>query len=150
MRRVRNPLQRVTHCFSCVMLRAGSFEPVFSWTRDSAMSPYVAPRWLPGGHLQTMYAALLAPHERVTYARERWETPDADFVDVDWLAASAQRQVRRAGADATNASPLVVLFHGLEGRSTSQYAYALMLEVANVGWTGVVVHFRGCSGAPNR
>jgi predicted alpha/beta-fold hydrolase len=43
-----------------------------------------------------------------------------------------------------------VLFHGLEGRSESQYAHALMSEVAHAGWSGAVVHFRGCSGAPNR
>src|SRR5687767_946408 len=108
------------------------------------MNPYLAPRWLPGGHLQTLYAALLAPYERVAYARERWETPDADFVDVDWLAASAGGAAPRDGA------PLVVLFHGLEGQSERPYAHALMSEVAKAGWQGAVVLFRGCSGAPNR
>ena len=114
------------------------------------LSPYVAPRWLPGGHLQTLYAALLAPYERVSYVRERWETPDADFVDVDWVAPLSQGGLERAAAGGPTASPLVVLFHGLEGRSASHYAHALMSEVANAGWTGAVVHFRGCSGAPNR
>ncbi|HYH43862.1 MAG TPA: alpha/beta fold hydrolase, partial [Burkholderiales bacterium] len=99
--------------------------------------------WLPGGHLQTLYAALLAPYERVSYARERWDTPDADFVDVDWLAYSAHGAPQRG-------APLVVLFHGLEGRSASHYAHALMSEVAKAGWRGAVAHFRGCSGAPNR
>ena len=42
------------------------------------------------------------------------------------------------------------LFHGLEGCSTSHYATALMRAVATRGWRGVVVHFRGCSGEPNR
>jgi hypothetical protein len=44
----------------------------------------------------------------------------------------------------------VVLFHGLEGSSRSHYALALMAEVARRGWRGVVVHFRGCGGEPNR
>lgn len=48
------------------------------------------------------------------------------------------------------AKPLVVLFHGLEGSSASHYARALMHAVAERGWHGVVVHFRGCSGEPNR
>lgn len=44
----------------------------------------------------------------------------------------------------------MVLFHGLEGSSRSHYARALMQAVADRGWHGVVVHFRGCSGEPNR
>jgi predicted alpha/beta-fold hydrolase len=44
----------------------------------------------------------------------------------------------------------VVLFHGLEGNSTSQYAHALMAHVRDLSWRGVVVHFRGCSGEANR
>jgi predicted alpha/beta-fold hydrolase len=43
-----------------------------------------------------------------------------------------------------------VLFHGLEGCSTSHYAHALMWRVREAGWNGAVVHFRGCSGEPNR
>lgn len=107
------------------------------------MTPYIAPRWLPGGHLQTLYAALLTPYPRVSYRRQRWETPDGDFVDVDWL-----RDDNAAGGRTDK--PLVVLFHGLEGRSASHYAHAMMHEVARAGWSGVVVHFRGCSGEPNR
>ena len=112
-------------------------------------SSYAAPPWLPGGHLQTLYAALLAPRERVHYARERWDTPDGDFVDVDWLNASSAVS-RGPSADASADRPLVVLFHGLEGCSTSHYAHALMNEAAKIGWRGCVVHFRGCGGTPNR
>ena len=49
---------------------------------------YGAPWWLPDGNTQTIWAALharrfagLAP----VFQRERWATPDGDFVDVDWL-----------------------------------------------------------------
>ena len=101
--------------------------------------PYVAPWWLPGGHLQTLYAALATPRPRVTYERERWDTPDGDFVDIDWLAPRESQ-----------AQPLVVLFHGLEGGSRSHYAQALMAALRDRGWRGAVVHFRGCSGSPNR
>ena len=48
------------------------------------------------------------------------------------------------------APPLLVLFHGLEGSSNSHYARSLMRSVAAVGWSGAIVHFRGCSGEPNR
>ena len=48
-------------------------------------APYRAPWWLPGGHAQTVYAALAAPRPRVAYRRERWDTPDGDFIDLDWV-----------------------------------------------------------------
>jgi uncharacterized protein len=108
------------------------------------VTPYSAPRWLPGGHLQTLYAALAAPQPRIAYRRERWDTPDTDFVDIDWLDESG------AGAHRAGGKPLVVLFHGLEGCSASHYAQALMAEVAAQDWRGAVVHFRGCSGEANR
>ena len=73
-----------------------------------------------------------------TYRRERWETPDGDFIDLDWLDPTAP------------GSSLVVLFHGLEGSSRSHYAVSLMNELMRRGGRGVVVHLRGCSGEVNR
>jgi predicted alpha/beta-fold hydrolase len=104
------------------------------------MQSYRAPPWLPGGHLQTIWPALAARRyagERPAYARERWGTPDGDFIDVD-------TQAGRAGA------PVLVLFHGLEGSSRSHYAEAFAHEARRAGWTFVVPHFRGCSGEINR
>jgi len=99
--------------------------------------PYRAPWWLPGGHLQTMYPYFFLRKSPPAYQRERIETPDGDFVDFDWV-------------DAANNAPTVVLFHGLEGCSRSHYARNLMRAVAATGWRGVVAHFRGCAGEPNR
>ncbi len=102
------------------------------------MTPYLAPAWLPGGHAQTLWPVVRkgAPPP---YRRERWEAPDGDFIDVDWLAMPEE-----------TGAPLVVLFHGLEGSSASHYAAALMRALAARGWGGAVPHFRGCSGEPNR
>jgi len=97
--------------------------------------------WLPGGHVQTLYAALVAPHPRTKLSRERWETPDGDFIDLDWT-------YKNQNTPAT--APLVVMFHGLEGGSRSQYAASMMAATYKHGWRGVVVHFRGCSGELNR
>ena len=97
---------------------------------------YTAPRWLPGGHAQTIWP-LLRKGASPPLRRERWDTPDGDFIDLDWLP-------HQPGA------PLVVLFHGLEGSSQSPYARSLMRMLARMGWNGVVPHFRGCSGEPNR
>ncbi|MBA2351990.1 MAG: alpha/beta fold hydrolase [Burkholderiales bacterium] len=103
--------------------------------RLSAIPAYRAPFWLPGGHLQTIYAKL-APAPRISYRRERWNTPDGDFIDLDWLAGGV-------------GEPLVVLFHGLEGGSSGHYARSMMAAVQQQNWHGVVVHFRGCSGEAN-
>ena len=98
---------------------------------------YNAPSWLPGGNLQTLFPYFFAPKSHLQYRRERWELPDGDFLDLDWI-------------DNPDSAPLVVLFHGLEGNSRGFYSLALMHQIKQRGWRGVVVHFRGCSGEPNR
>jgi uncharacterized protein len=98
---------------------------------------YHAPGWLPGGHAQTIYASLFAPAPGVDYRRAEWETPDGDFIELDWVDGPAD-------------APLVVLFHGLEGGSGSHYALSLMHHVRERGWRGVIPHFRGCGSRPNR
>ncbi|MBE0474335.1 alpha/beta fold hydrolase [Rhodoferax sp.] len=103
---------------------------------------YSAPWWLPGGHAQTIWPALQSRTARLPvtpYRRERWATPDADFVDVDWRDAPADQP----------AAPLLVLFHGLEGCSRSHYALALGQWAQAQGWGFAVPHFRGCSGEIN-
>ncbi len=104
-------------------------------------STYRAPAWLVGGHAQTIYPFLL-PRAPIRYRRERVQTADGDFWDFDWTD-----EAPRAADDAT---PVVVLFHGLEGGSGSHYARALMRHVVDLGWRGVVTHFRGCGGEINR
>jgi uncharacterized protein len=99
--------------------------------------------WLRGGHVQSIVPAVVLRGPAVQYRRERWDTPDApqpDFIDVDFALPEP------AAADA----PLLVLFHGLEGNSRSHYARAVMRRFADAGWRALVVHFRGCSGEPNR
>lgn len=114
------------------------------------MSSYRAPRWLPGGHAQTIYAALLLPRAPVAYRRERWDTPDGDFIDIDWLDERSAVSDQRSAKSRSDKAPLVVLFHGLEGSSRSHYTLALMAALRSRGMRGVAVHFRGCSGELNR
>lgn len=107
---------------------------------------YAPPGWLPGGHLQTLYPLLIKPAPPA-YERERWDTPDGDFIDLDWLDPDREAP---AHDHPPCTRPLLVLFHGLEGSSRSHYASALMAAAGAVGWGGVVPHFRGCSGELNR
>src|SRR5690606_38101946 len=73
------------------------------------------------------------------WQRQRWATPDGDFIDVD----------HAVHASAANA-PMLVLFHGLEGSSASQYAVAFADFAAARGVAYAVPHFRGCSGELNQ
>jgi len=103
---------------------------------------YRAPAWLPGGNLQTIWAATQSRRHLgavLRFTRERWDTPDGDFIDVDHLLPQ----------DAAAAHHLV-LFHGLEGSSQSQYAQAFASIARERGWAFSVPHFRGCSGELNR
>lgn len=87
--------------------------------------------------MQTIYAAVLKQPAAPVLRRERWDSPDGDFIDVDWI-------------DGDPRQPLLVLFHGLEGGSGSHYARAMARAIAARGWRGAFPHFRGCSGELNR
>lgn len=102
---------------------------------------YTAPWWLPGGNLQTIWPALFARRvhgPQPQYRRERWNTPDGDFIDVDFLVPAAGP-----------GRALLVLFHGLEGSSRSHYAEAFADFAREQNWAFAVPHFRGCSGELN-
>jgi len=94
--------------------------------------------------MQSIWPALVCKRidgARLHYQRERWTTPDADFIDVDWLEPEASAS--------DPAAPLLILFHGLEGSSSSHYARAYARVAQRLGWRYAVPHFRGCSGEPN-
>lgn len=104
------------------------------------MDQYRAPPWLIGGHLQTILPVLarkLRAAANPPLQRARWTTPDgADFIDVDWQGTDLD-------------APLIVLFHGLEGSSSSPYAQAIARWAQAHRWRYAVPHFRGCSGEIN-
>jgi predicted alpha/beta-fold hydrolase len=104
------------------------------------MLHYRSPWWLPGGNAQTIWPALASTRPQPSppaWRRERWSTPDDDFVDVDLLDAG------------DTGAPMLVLFHGLEGSSQSHYALAFAGWAHAAGWRLALPHFRGCSGELN-
>ena len=104
--------------------------------KNKQTETYHPPKWLRGGHAQTIFPFLSQIFGVRRYDRQTIDTPDGDIIHLDWLKKKP-------------VSPLVVLLHGLEGSSNSHYARALMTNVERLGWNGCVVHFRGCSGSPN-
>ena len=93
--------------------------------------------WLPSAHAQTLWASKVHPAPWPQTRRERIETPDGDFLDLDWIAGES-------------CGPLVVLFHGLTGSIKSPYIRSIMASLGDAGIRSVLMHFRGCSGEPNR
>ena len=90
-----------------------------------------------GPHRQTLWSAQVKRAPAADYRRERWETLDDDFIDVDFV-------------DGPERAPLVLALHGLEGSSRSRYLRRLMALLRRLGWRGAVLHHRGCGGEPNR
>lgn len=107
-----------------------------------AMSPpnlnqdYVAPLLFRNGHLQTIVPTLLRKVRGVGYQRERIETPDRDFLDLDWS---------RVGSET-----LVIISHGLEGNSDRAYVKGMVRAVNEERLDALAWNYRGCSGEPNR
>ncbi|MDP5293484.1 hydrolase [Oceanimonas sp. CHS3-5] len=101
-------------------------------------SRFQPPWWARNPHLQTILARTLH-RTRQLYQNERLELPDGDFVDLAWATPLQSKQ-----------APLVVLFHGLEGCVQSHYVQGMMAALHGRGWQPVLMHFRGCSGEPNR
>lgn len=99
-------------------------------------SSYRAPLLFRNAHIHTVYPALFRRVSDVCYQRERIETPDDDFLDLDWS---------RVGGEA-----LVILSHGLEGDSHRPYVKGMVRALNCHGIDALAWNYRGCSGEPNR
>ena len=100
-------------------------------------SSYRAPALFRSAHLQTIYPTLFRKVAIVTTRRERIDTVDQDFLDLDWH-------------DNRKSTKLLILLHGLEGSSRKAYMQGMAVTFARANWNVVAVNFRGCSGEPNR
>jgi len=98
--------------------------------------------WCRGAHTQTLAGALLKRKLRLVLKRKRFETPDGDFLDMDYLNESP--------TDENKNVPCVVIVHGLDGSSKSPYVQSLLKEIQIQGGSAVAINMRMCSGEPNR
>lgn len=102
------------------------------------MNPRFQPAWwLPGAHLQTLWASFLRAPVTLERTRERLWLADGDFIDLDWHGPHEAE------------APLVLLLHGLTGSSSSHYILGQQQALAAQGWASVALNWRGCSGEPN-
>jgi predicted alpha/beta-fold hydrolase len=86
----------------------------------------------------TIWPAIGRGRIPLTTRSERFELPDGDFVDLAWIG------------DPDPKAPVTAIFHGLEGSIDSSYVRGIGRAIAARGWRAVLMHFRGCSGEPNR
>ena len=98
-------------------------------------SAYSPPWYLPGGTLQTLVAARL-PRPLIEFRRETLELEDGDFLDLDWLENQASR--------------LIIVTHGLEGSSQSQYIRDICRDSQQARFDILAWNCRSCSGRMNR
>ncbi len=91
--------------------------------------------WLPGTHAQTLWPSLMRRPVDIELTTERLTLPDDDFIDLAWTK--------------NNSNKIVIVLHGLEGSIDSSYARGMLAAINKIGWYGVFMHFRGCSGEHN-
>ena len=99
-------------------------------------SAYRPPNLFSNAHVQTIFPSVFRRVKGVTYQRERIDTPDGDFLDLDLM---------RPGFDR-----VAILLHGLEGDSNRSYIRGMVKALNRGGWDTVSMNFRGCGGECNR
>lgn len=85
-------------------------------------------------HFSTIIPALFRKHD-VSYTRKRISTPDNDFFNVDCILRNNKKAV--------------VLLHGLEGSSQSQYIKGFAKLFSANGFDVHAMNFRSCGGEMN-
>ena len=100
-------------------------------------SNYSPPAILFSKHLETIYPALFRKVDGVRYTRERIDTPDEDFLDLDWSCIGSKE--------------LVIISHGLEGNASKPYMRGMTSAINTRLKKDVLAwNYRGCSGEMNR
>lgn len=99
--------------------------------------PFRPPWWAMGPHAQTLAGKLLRRNDLVRLERERWETPDGDFLDLDFSPDAGT-------------GPAVLVLHGLEGSARRGYCVQAYEALTDRGVAAAGLNFRSCSGEPNR
>ena len=98
------------------------------------LSSFRPPYHLRNPHAQSIYAGIFLKGDIVNYRRERLNTSDEDFFDIDIIDGSG---------------PAVIACHGFEGSSNSTHITRLMTLVQKLGWSGYAINYRSCSGVIN-
>lgn len=105
---------------------------------DLSLPDYHPAIWLRNGHSNTIIGGRFRNVDPPVYRRERIETPDGDFLDIDWSTCKEP------------ANGVAIVSHGLEGSSDRPYMRGMARALNQAGWDVAAWNFRGCSGELNR
>lgn len=97
---------------------------------------YDHPKWQFNGHLQTIIPSVFRQAFPLPFERERVNTPDGDFLDLDWLRKGSEK--------------LVIISHGLEGNSRRPYMTGMARHFFTNGFDVLSWNYRGCSEELNK
>lgn len=97
---------------------------------------YSRPFFLFNAHLETIFPSQFRNVKLPPYQRERLDTPDNDFLDLDWLTQHSNK--------------LVIVSHGLEGDTTRPYMKGMAKALFEKGYDVLAWNYRGCSGELNK
>ena len=101
-----------------------------------SFSPYLGPPiHLFNSHFETIIPSLFRKVQGVNYVRERLNTPDEDFLDLDWSKVGSNK--------------LLIISHGLEGSSNRHYVLGLVKLFNRFGFDALAWNNRSCSGEIN-
>jgi len=106
------------------------------------LEPFQPARGMTNCHMQTLAGRYGRSHEGIIFQRWRIDTPDGDFLDLDFPEV--------AGYLPPEEAPIVLVLHGLEGSARSSYAYETYRQLAQRGIRSVGINYRSCSGQINR
>ncbi|MEM9777772.1 MAG: alpha/beta fold hydrolase [Chloroflexota bacterium] len=108
-------------------VKADAFEPPF---------------WARGPHAQTVFANKMRRTDGVELQREKFDTPDGDFLAIDHALPKMHAEIP---ADA----PLLLCLHGLEGSAESVYMLETYRQALAVGFRPIGMNYRTCGGEMN-
>lgn len=100
------------------------------------MDPYTPPFFLFNAHLETIFPSLTRRVKNIRYQRERINTSDDDFLDLDWVNQNSRK--------------VVIISHGLEGNSTRGYIQGMARAFFDEGFDALAWNYRSCSDEINR
>jgi len=87
-------------------------------------------------HLNTIFPTLFRKIKEINYERERIDTADNDFIDLDFSKVGG--------------NSLIIILHGLEGNAHKSYVKGLVRTMNRAGVDAVAMNLRGCSNEDNR
>ena len=100
------------------------------------LKPYKPPLHLRNGHINTLWTYFYRKVPVLKSVRTRLDTHDGDFLDLDLITAGNSKSV--------------LLLHGLEGSSQSQYIVGMADLFSRNGYDVIMINHRSCSGEMNK